>query len=687
MIGLKKKAIEKTLKNFGLSEKEAELYVLLGKRGPQKGGYVTKQLKMNRGQVYRLLKSLQNKGLVEATFEYPTRYTAIPFEKVIDSFIKSKREEVALIEESKNDLLSDWKKISQTELEPSLERFSVIEGKKKIAYKLSQMIKETNNRFSVALNVSELLRYEQHGAFDSVEHHPPKSNIKFNILTQPLKQNLKALKYLKLKINPILNLRGRNPRIGLPKFSRMAIRDENEIMLFISDVEETKQVCLCTNCKSIIQSFLSILEELWRDSIYIETLISEIETGKSLPNTQIIQDPAKAKTKYHQILYSAKEKVLLVTSEIGLIDLTKNKSQIKKWHDNGVKIKIMSPITVENLDSAQKLLEFCEVKHIPLGYLETTIIDNNHLFQFGYKLKERDLVRRSYFENTFYTNDLDFIKKTKTMLFDIWRKTHTPSSENIRHLAGSLMSPSKASEEHHQVLKKRAFHQNITYSKIGEISEQDVLDKIEKEKELVSNSGKSFQESLRYFGTRAFALIDLPKSFHIPKMIIGVFKDDEVSFTEGQNYMIIDLWLKTKDEYAFVPVAIIQDTPKLLEFRKKKLAGFPAQNNVQLIKKDQFQIHFQGNTLFVGWTVPIPLIESKFVLPPACILFEGYGEIKSGIFTSTTPFGDTFEIWYNSFDSFVTFFHPQTKYVGSGTEGYIDRESYWISRPSKNDKS
>ncbi len=140
-----KGTIKKTLRDFGLSEKEVDIYILLGKKCPLKSGEIAKQLKLNKGQVYRKLKSLQKKGVIESTLEYPTRYTAVEFEKIIDSFIKSKREEVDQIEESKDDLLSDWKKISQTELESSLERFSVIEGEKKIFQKISQMIKETQN--------------------------------------------------------------------------------------------------------------------------------------------------------------------------------------------------------------------------------------------------------------------------------------------------------------------------------------------------------------------------------------------------------------------------------------------------------------------------------------------------------------------------------------------------------------
>ena len=106
-------------------------------------------------------------------------------------------------------------------------------------------------------------------------------------------------------------------------------------------------------------------------------------------------------------------------------------SRSGNWVEKGINIKIMSPITNDNLLEAQKLLIYSEVRHIPVGYLETTIIDNSHIFQFRSSTKDAQSDLTSYFRNSFYSNDEAFVKKTKSMLFDIWKKTRTPSSENI----------------------------------------------------------------------------------------------------------------------------------------------------------------------------------------------------------------------------------------------------------------
>ena len=93
--------IKDVLKKSGLSEKEIEIFIILNKKGPQKGTEIARLLKMNRGQVYRILKSLETKSFVEATLERPKMFIAVPLKGVIDSFIESKKEEVARIEISK----------------------------------------------------------------------------------------------------------------------------------------------------------------------------------------------------------------------------------------------------------------------------------------------------------------------------------------------------------------------------------------------------------------------------------------------------------------------------------------------------------------------------------------------------------------------------------------------------------
>ena len=246
---------------------------------------------------------LERKSFVEATLERPKRFVAVPLKGVLDSFIKSRREEVARIEKSKQNLLADWEKVSQERNESSLEKFSVVEGNKRILHKMSQMLEKTNNCFSVVLDVRHIIRADQYGVFSpSILSSRPE--IEFRILTHASKQNFKVTKNLYKELHRLGSIKALDTNIGTSNFSKMVIRDNDEIALFISkeDVNPKKEIILCTNSKSIISAFSKVFEELWNSSKYINERITEIETGKSIPKTQLIKDPESARESYFKIL-------------------------------------------------------------------------------------------------------------------------------------------------------------------------------------------------------------------------------------------------------------------------------------------------------------------------------------------------------------------------------------------------
>jgi sugar-specific transcriptional regulator TrmB len=677
--------IKEVLKNFGLTQKETEIYIFLAKHGVQKGGEISKRTKTPKAVVYRILKILQRKGFVESTLEFPARFTAVPFETVLDLNIRAKHEEALQIEKAKKDLLSDWRNISKGKPESPIEKFVVIEGNRNIFAKIFQMIKETKSSFSAVATVTGLLRADRLGVFEAIYANPFKSKVQFRFLTDLTGSNLKTVKFLKRSLRTDINLRGRNPELGLSLFPKMVIQDDKEIILFISDEKnmtsiEDKQACLCTNCKSIIQAFQGVFEDLWLNSTDIEKKIIEIETGKPTPKMSIIKDEKTAEKMYFDALNRAAKEILIVTSSRGLIGLSKNINKLKNWSKNGVSIKIMAPIMSENLGDAYNLLEFCEVRHIPVGYTETVIIDGQNLFQFHTPLPEHEKKREvTNFQNVFFTNDSSYVKHTKDMLSDIWRKTHAPSDVSMQFLPFSEASKS----ELHQSLKRldRYGRKKIEYNQTGRISEKDVLDKISEAKKNPSEnwSHTRWSDTLRFYGTRALAIIRPPDYFELPDIVIAIFQNIEPSSFGAENILKVFSRPEMTTDAPYQLVAHVQDNPKAMKYREALLAGMPAEKNIKLVNKGQLNVRVHGNTLFAGWTVPVPLIPSKYVLPPSCILFEGYGDVRSGIFDFVFPSGRKQEVWFNDLEAFVTFFHPLSKYVGSGTEGMLDRESVQIS--------
>jgi sugar-specific transcriptional regulator TrmB len=98
---------------LGLSETDALVYVFLAVNGPHKAKEISKKTKFYKEQLYRSLKNLKNKHVVKVSIEYPTVYYAVTFEEVLGLLAQIRNEQAQALRETKDELLSSWKKIVQ----------------------------------------------------------------------------------------------------------------------------------------------------------------------------------------------------------------------------------------------------------------------------------------------------------------------------------------------------------------------------------------------------------------------------------------------------------------------------------------------------------------------------------------------------------------------------------------------
>jgi hypothetical protein len=267
--------VKKILKTLCLTEKEVEVYIFIAKHGVLKCSEIAKGMKRHKSQIYRILKILQSKGLIEATLEAPCRFSAVPLENVLDLSIKAKLDEAACIESAKKDVLTYWNSINHPELDEPLEKFIVIEGSDKIYPRISQMIKETRNQLLFASTVSGLICADKFGFFDSIDMHPQKANIEFNFITDQSDDDC-SVDYAKSFVNKLpktkLNFKTRKSNAKSNMSPRVIIRDNEEILFFITPQNSAQtliqddEVCLWTNCKELVHVFTAVFEDLWRNS-------------------------------------------------------------------------------------------------------------------------------------------------------------------------------------------------------------------------------------------------------------------------------------------------------------------------------------------------------------------------------------------------------------------------------------
>jgi len=294
---LSQEEILKTLIGFGLSRLDSDIYLFIAKKGLVKASDITKGLNTQKQPLYRSLKNLQSKGIVTATLERPARFAAVPFDKVVDVFIRSKMAEAQRLQENKDQILAHWQDIAVNETADESSKFNIIEGRGPIYAKSLQMMQDAQNQLSIIFTIQSLLRADQFGLFDEENATQIKPTAHFRILTELNKQNFSLVNNLirelaKSKI--VFEGKVSNSELTLPQ---LIIRDEEEILFFIkhqTNGSQTDQdnLCLWTNCKSLAQAMTAFFEDFWHNSTEISSRITEIENGHATPNTINVKDHA-----------------------------------------------------------------------------------------------------------------------------------------------------------------------------------------------------------------------------------------------------------------------------------------------------------------------------------------------------------------------------------------------------------
>ena len=685
---LSQERVLKTLMDFGLTRMDARVYILLGRRGQQKGITIAKTLKTHKQQVYRSLKNLENKGLVSFSLEHPARYSAEPFQKVIDLHIRTKIEEAQQLRHKKDSIIEDWLSLSIDADATVSERFIVIKGRNVIYSRIKQMIQQTKKCLSTMTSIPSLARADDFGLFEDAFNHSKGHIVEFRFLTELSRENVVTIeKILEETTKEKVQFKIRVPDLGLQLLNRIVIRDDEEALFFISPTNSTTQendeLCLWTNCKSLVQSFMTVFEDLWKNSAEIDQKILEIKTGKSPPKTCVIKNAEESYRKYQQILNFAKEKVIILTSSNGLTWCSREKI-IQECALRGILVKIMGPVTNNNMKAVRLLSKHCQVKHVPTGYLGTIIVDDRHLFQFKNPTINKDTTQSiANFENTFYTDDPDPIEKTENMLNEIWNNASSTPFTSIKEL---IQQPAQNKPVNADIIDK---YKN-EYKKViglsyniepeqGKTTQKGIIDKIEKATRILATNPE--KDIVRFYGAMGCAIIYPLQNLNLPVFIIQAFHANKKSSFGSLNSLTIYMQIKVTDCPSYLPVVHVTDNPKAYKFRKGMCNSQHTIEVTRLLKKNELNIQLDNNKLFAGWTVPIPLFPPKYIIPPACIIFEGYGNVKTYLSELKGPLNRTVKFEFNSLDAFVTFMHPSSKYSGAGSDGLLHKEMIMISFP------
>jgi len=464
--------------------------MFLAKSGVQSTSFVAKRLKMERVQAYRTFKKLQEKGLIEATLERPTRFTIVPFETLLEAFINSKKSEIASLNEQKERLMSTWQAISAPESSYPVAKFSVITGKKKIHTKMQSMIEESAKEVLFLTTSLGLIQEDIAGIFDAIIPPAQTRHVKFQIITDVSEYNLKVMERIDKNFSVAnVNIRCRHLNLNSTFFPRFLIKDEEEAILYAP--VEGKMALLKLEDEGLWISdkmFISILKaffvQMWQSAVEAAKRIDELKSGIPIGETVVIKDPEEAWAKVTKVLEAAKKDVVIITSSQSINNLLEN-DPFSKYCKKGPKCRIMASIDLDNLETAQKLAVRYEIKHVPISYLTMMVVDNKHLFMFK-KPSLSEMANESgfYLVDTFYSNDPSSIKRVSEMLNDIWKRgveiSEISSQAGMKMPTVEVSTAETASKLVNIMLQKGVTSIIVTEKQkpIGIINDRDILKEI-----------------------------------------------------------------------------------------------------------------------------------------------------------------------------------------------------------------
>jgi sugar-specific transcriptional regulator TrmB len=264
-IRLSQDLILSKLIDIGFTEQEARIYILLAKIGPSKAKDISRTLRINKVQVYRNLRNLQNRDFVEPSLGCPAHFSATPFDKIIDLVAESKSAEAMLLRSNKASLLSIFELIKQQP--PSeVDKFVIVENSNTIYSLITQLFKKAQNEIIVMIDDA----YKAVPNFEE-SHQITKLNLKRKIKYRCIGQDNEANREYTRKVmksgSISSNFENRYSKISDDNFPCFFMRDGKELIMQIEkDSFGYIRKVMITNNQALIALICLFFEGVWNDS-------------------------------------------------------------------------------------------------------------------------------------------------------------------------------------------------------------------------------------------------------------------------------------------------------------------------------------------------------------------------------------------------------------------------------------
>jgi len=252
------KQINRALTRFKLSKNEVKVYLFLARCGSQKVQQVSESIGIHRTEAYKVLRSLEAQGLIARILGKPMKFAALPLERVLENLIEERRGRIIQLEQRKKELLEMWRSLpAAEELSSNKETLQVVEGKRQVMVKVSELLNSSEAEFQAVVSDNEMAWLFNNLFFEDLDDLIKKRSLDVRMMTQHSPISTYIIDKTDMCNMDFAFLR----RSNQPSFF---IADDKQILLLMNN-DENKLLAMWTNYEAVVASFRNLFELLWKN--------------------------------------------------------------------------------------------------------------------------------------------------------------------------------------------------------------------------------------------------------------------------------------------------------------------------------------------------------------------------------------------------------------------------------------
>jgi sugar-specific transcriptional regulator TrmB len=248
--------VRDALVSFGLTPNQSKVFFYIGKIGAKTASDIAKAVNIPRSETYHLLTALQNKGIVEASFQHPIQFTAIPIKKAVNLLINTETERLNKLKKAGPILEEIWEKIPGASISKEgdeEEKFKVLQGGNQVNSKIFDMILNAKSECRILGSEKDFMKFYHANFLDALQEN----DINYKLLT-PISKKSEYI-FADIDQSKIKKLCS-----SVKENLCFLIKDDDEVLFFIKNEGNNKEMrAIWTNSETIIYSKALLFDNIW----------------------------------------------------------------------------------------------------------------------------------------------------------------------------------------------------------------------------------------------------------------------------------------------------------------------------------------------------------------------------------------------------------------------------------------